>query len=61
MDCKWLFKVKYLPNSAIDIYKARLVAEEFTLTYGLDYFETFVHAAKMTIVRLFIVLAAAQN
>ena len=59
--CKWIFKVKYLPNGEIERYKARLVTKGFTQTYGLDYFKTFAPVAKMTSVRLLIALASAQN
>lgn len=61
VDFKWLFKVKYLPNGCIELYKARLVAKSFTQTYGLDYFKTFAPVAKMTTVRLLIAIPAAQN
>ncbi|WOH00711.1 hypothetical protein DCAR_0520085 [Daucus carota subsp. sativus] len=41
VDCKWLFRIKYLPDGSVERYKARLVARGFTQTYGLDYFETY--------------------
>lgn len=36
------------------------MAKGFTQTYGLDYFKTFAHVAKMTTIRLFIAIAASQ-
>ena len=36
IDCKWIYKLK-----ADEIFKARLVAEGFRQTHGIDYDETF--------------------
>lgn len=53
--------IKYKLDESVDKHKTRLVAKGFTQTYGLEYFETYVHVTKMTTVRLLIVIASAQD
>lgn len=61
MGCKWLYKVKYLPDGKVDRYKAKLVAKGFTQIANMDYFETFAPIAKMTSFRLLLALAVMNN
>lgn len=41
VSCKWISKLKQNSDGSIVRYKARLVAQRFTQTYGLDYSDTF--------------------
>ncbi|RVW85218.1 Retrovirus-related Pol polyprotein from transposon TNT 1-94 [Vitis vinifera] len=43
------------------MYKARLVAKDFTQTYGIDYLDTFALVVKLNIVRIFLSLAATLD
>jgi len=58
---KWIFKVKEGPNGSIDRYKARLVAQGFSQTAGVDFKETFAPVAKFTSIRVVLALAAAMQ
>lgn len=61
IGCKWVFKIKYLPNGDIDRYKARLVAKGYTQEKSVDFHDTFAPEAKGVSVKTIFSLAAAKN
>nr|GEV40391.1 copia protein [Tanacetum cinerariifolium] len=61
IGCKWVFSVKMNPDGSIGRLKARLVAEGYAQTYGIDYSETFSSVAKIYSIRLFISFAATYD
>jgi Reverse transcriptase (RNA-dependent DNA polymerase) len=54
---KWVFTVKQNPEGKVERYKARLVVKGYSLTYGIDYDETFAPVSKMSTVRTLISMA----
>jgi hypothetical protein len=50
---KWVFARKYGENGEITRYKARLVAQGFLQTRGVDYTETYSPVASMNTIRTF--------
>ena len=54
---KWVFTMKYKTDGELERYKARLVAQGFTQTYGINYEETFAPMAKLNSIRVLLSLA----
>ncbi|GJY28635.1 retrotransposon protein, putative, ty1-copia subclass [Tanacetum coccineum] len=55
---KWLFKKKTDMDGAVHTFKARLVVTGFTLTYGVDYEESFSLVADIRAIRILIAITA---
>lgn len=61
MGSKWIFKVKYKSNGTIERHKSRLVAQGFTQTPGLDYFDTFSPVINPVTMRIILTIVASLN
>ena len=58
MGCKWEFTVKYSSDGLVERYKAMLVVNWFTQTYGMYYATNFALVAKLNTVRIILFLDA---
>ena len=58
---KWLFKYKFNVDGSIDKYTSRLAAKGYSQKEGIDYEDTFAHAAKMNTIRLMIAMTTKYN
>lgn len=61
VGCKWVLTVKSKANGTVEKYKARLVAEGFTQTHGIDYHETFAPVAKINSIQVLLSLVINAN
>ena len=58
---RWVFKVKRNMDGTISRFKARLVAQGFTQTHGVDYGEVFSPVARLQTIRSLLALGNAHN
>ena len=58
---RWVLRIKYNPDDTVDKYKARICAKGFTQMYGIDYNETFAPVIRMTILRMLLAIAIAND
>ncbi len=57
----WVYKIKHNVHGFVNRYKARLVANGYAQTYGIDYEETYSPIAKMTSIRVIIIMVVAKG
>lgn len=48
-------------NSSINKYKARLVVKGYAQIYGVDYFDTFSHVARLDTINFLLAIAAQKE
>ena len=61
VGCRWVYKIKYLIDGTIEQYKARLVAQGYTQTYGVEYSETLSPVAKIDTIPVLFSIAANKD
>ena len=61
VGCKWIYKIKTCSDGSVECYKARLITKGFTQEYGIDYEETFAPVARISFVRVLLVVATASK
>lgn len=57
IGCEWIYRIKKNSDGSIARYKARLVAQGFQQTAGVDYTKTFTQVVKQQTIRLVLSLA----
>jgi hypothetical protein len=58
---KWVFKKKLKPDDTIDKYKASLVTKGYTQKKCEDFFHTYSHVARLTIIHVLFSLATSHG
>lgn len=58
---KWIYRTKFHTDGTIERHKARLVAQGFSQTPGLDYTHTFSQVIKASMVYIILSLAVLNN
>ncbi|GJU19075.1 zinc finger, CCHC-type containing protein [Tanacetum coccineum] len=60
LGCKWILK-KLKVNGTIEKFKARLVSQGLRQKSGIDYFDTYAPVARISTIKLLIVMALIHN
>lgn len=61
VGCKWVWKVKTNADGSVERYKARLVAQGFSQSPGVDFDETWSPTARWNSIRTLLALAASEK
>ena len=60
VQCKWVFKTKFVADGSPLKYKERLVAKGYSQVHGIDYNETFSPMENMDSIRLALAIAVSK-
>nr|GEW05633.1 zinc finger, CCHC-type [Tanacetum cinerariifolium] len=61
LACKWIFKRKLKVDGTVEKFKARLVIQGFKQKFGIDYFDTYAPVARISTIRLLIIMASIHS
>ena len=61
VGCRWVFTVKFRPDSTVDGYKTCPVAKGFTQTYRVDYFEILMLLGSIPFVPFFLLISTKSD
>ena len=61
IGCKWVFARKYDEHGHVIRHKARLVAQGYLQTKGVDYFHTYSPVASINSIRVFLAICCAKS
>jgi ATP-binding cassette subfamily B (MDR/TAP) protein 1 len=61
LPCRWVFRLKQVPDSSGPKYKVRIVAKGFRKEYGVDFDEVFSPVVKMTTLRFLLGVVALED
>ena len=60
VQCKWVFKTKFVDDGSPLKYNKILVAKGYSQVHGIDYNEKFSPVSKMDSIRLALAIAASK-
>ncbi len=61
ISCKWVFKIKHGVDGEVERYKAKIVARDFTQTFGVDYNKKNSLIAKFVLIHCILAPAAIKD
>ncbi|GKB50901.1 zinc finger, CCHC-type containing protein [Tanacetum coccineum] len=61
LGCKWIFKRKLKVDGTVKKFKAKLVIQGFKQKSRIDYFDTYAPVARISTIRLLIVMASIHS
>jgi hypothetical protein len=61
IGCKWVFKKKLRPDGTIEKYKVRLIAKGYNQKKGEDFFDTYLHIARLITILVLLSLATSYG